>query len=88
MPNSFMYYEQVVHAIHQGEFNAMMLKWQDGTDRAIIFYMYNKQVNIEEVAKYLGFEEDFIKKRIKNIVSYYDKLYDLPNHESFSKTGR
>lgn len=88
MLNNFIYYEQIVHAIHQGEFNAMMLKWQDGTDRAIVFYMFKEQANIAKVAKDLGFEEDFIKKRIKNIVSYYDRLYDLPNHESFTKTGR
>lgn len=88
MTNIFLYFEQVVNAIHKVVFNEMMSYWRDGTDRAIIFYMYNEQASIVKVAEDLGYDEDFIKKRINRIVSYYDSQYEFQNHESFSRRGR
>lgn len=88
MQNSFVDFEQVVNAIHQGEFNEMMLHWRDGTDRAIIFYMFNEQANIDKVAEDLGLDEDFIRKRINRVVFYYDSQNEFQNHESFSRRGR
>ncbi len=59
MANGFTYLEQIVEAIHNGNFNESMLHWSDGTDRAIIFYMYKNKASIQDAAETFGFEEDF-----------------------------
>ena len=88
MANNYLFLEQIVSAIHKGEFNEMIDQWSYGTDRAIINYMYKEKADIKKAADYYGCEEDFIKNRIRYIVSSFDKLNENQNHESFSKRGR
>ena len=50
--------------------------------------MFKEKADIKKTAEDLGFDEEFIKNRIKRIVSKYDVLCDFSNHESFSRRGR
>lgn len=88
MANHFMYFEQIIPVIHTGVFNEMMLLWRDGVDRAIINYIFETKSSLKTAASYFEMEENEVKKRIKNIVSYYDQMYNDKSHESFSKRGR
>ncbi len=84
----FFDFESIIEAIHRGAFNEIVRRWDIGTDRSIIGYMFKEKADIKKTAEDLGFDEEFIKNRIKRIVSKYDVLCDFSNHESFSRRGR
>lgn len=88
MVDSAVYLEIIVEAIHQGLYNERMLQWDNTTDRAIFFHMYEKKADIKSTANYFGLEENFIKERIKDIVSNFNKQNEASNDESFSQSGR
>ncbi len=89
MKNSnYMFFEQILDNIYNGEFNEIMKSWTNGTDLAIINYLFQKKASIQETAEYFGIEKKEIKERIQNILYIYDQINEEKTHESFSKRSR
>lgn len=88
MKKEFTYYEQILEAIHLGVFNEVVSLSQNGTDRAIMNYLYNHKCSFSDVAKVFDINEREVKERVLNIIKYYEKINESVNHESFTKKGR
>lgn len=88
MKKEFTYYEQILEAIHLGVFNEVVSLSHNGTDRAIMNYLYNNKCSFGDVARVFDISEKEVKERVLNFIKYYEKINELVNHESFRKKGR
>lgn len=86
--NKFMYFDQILDAVYMGLFNEMILQSQNGTDRAIINYLFSTKCSLENIEQDLGIAVDDCKRRLINIAKEYDRCNATKKHESFTKRGR